>query len=62
MKDVESKQLLSVVTNSDADHEAIRMRAYELYIDRGMEDGHDLEDWLRAEQEVMPGEEIAVAA
>ena len=24
--------------------------AYELYVQRGRVDGHDLEDWLRAEQ------------
>lgn len=27
----------------------IRRRVYELYDDRGREDGHELEDWLRAE-------------
>ncbi len=32
--------------------EAIRTRAYELYEERGRDDGHELEDWLRAEQEV----------
>ena len=31
----------------------IRLRAYELYEIRGREDGHDLEDWLRAEAEIM---------
>ena len=31
---------------------AIRARAYELYEQRGREDGHAEEDWLRAEQEV----------
>ncbi len=30
----------------------IRRRAYELYEQRGRQDGHDLEDWLRAEEEV----------
>jgi hypothetical protein len=29
----------------------IRRRAYALYEDRGREDGHDLDDWLRAEAE-----------
>ena len=28
----------------------IRQRAFELYLERGREDGHDLEDWLRAEE------------
>ncbi len=30
----------------------IARRAYELYLNRGQEDGHDLEDWLRAEREI----------
>ena len=32
--------------------EQIRHRAYELYEQRGREDGHEVEDWLRAEEEV----------
>jgi hypothetical protein len=32
--------------------EEIRHRAYEIYEERGREDGHDLDDWLRAEAEV----------
>jgi len=32
--------------------ELIRQRAYELYLERGSEDGHAAEDWLRAEEEV----------
>jgi hypothetical protein len=30
----------------------IRNRAYQLYEERGREDGHDVEDWLRAEAEI----------
>ena len=30
----------------------IEQRAYELYIARGREDGHALEDWLAAEKEL----------
>lgn len=30
----------------------IRLRAYELYEARGREDGHDRDDWLRAEEEI----------
>jgi len=29
----------------------IRLRAYELYEARGREDGHELDDWLRAEED-----------
>lgn len=32
--------------------ELIRVRAYQLYENRGCEDGHDLDDWLQAEAEV----------
>jgi len=31
----------------------IRQRAYEIYDLRGREDGHDLDDWLTAESEVL---------
>jgi len=30
----------------------IARRAYALYLGRGREDGHDVEDWLRAEHEL----------
>lgn len=33
-------------------YEEISSRAYELYVERGREEGHDLEDWLQAEMEV----------
>jgi hypothetical protein len=33
--------------------EKIRLRAYELYEQRGMVDGHASDDWLQAEAEVL---------
>ncbi|MGB8782057.1 MAG: DUF2934 domain-containing protein [Terriglobales bacterium] len=45
----------------DPIEEQIRERAYQLYEQRGREDGHDLDDWLRAESEVA-GKTKAVAA
>jgi len=33
--------------------ELIRLRAYELFEQRGREHGHDLDDWLSAESEVI---------
>jgi len=33
--------------------ERIAIRAYELYVERGYQDGRDLEDWLAAETELM---------
>ena len=41
--------------------EKIRRRAYELFENRGGEDGHDLEDWLAAEQEITAGK-LRIAA
>lgn len=32
--------------------DAIARRAYELYCERGCEPGRDMDDWLRAEQEL----------
>jgi len=34
------------------DPKVVAERAYELYLARGGEHGHDLEDWVRAEQEL----------
>jgi ribosomal protein L7/L12 len=34
------------------DLERIRARAYELFLERGGQHGHELEDWLRAEAEL----------
>jgi DUF2934 family protein len=30
----------------------VQKRAYELYLKRGQEPGHELEDWLQAEREI----------
>jgi hypothetical protein len=34
---------------------AIRLRAYELYVQRGMAHGHAIDDWLKAEAEFVHG-------
>jgi Protein of unknown function (DUF2934) len=45
-----------------AREEEIRRRAYEIYLERGAQSGHELEDWLQAERELttnqpnLPGE------
>lgn len=41
--------------------ELIRSRAYELYEERGREDGHEAEDWLEAEAEITGKAERAAA-
>jgi Protein of unknown function (DUF2934) len=49
------KKLPTSVTGDPQDRELedqIRLRAYELYEERGREDGHDEEDWLRAKEEL----------
>ena len=49
-------------TAAEADREErIRMRAYELYVARGGEDGHEMEDWLSAEAEIDGWSERAAA-
>ena len=46
----------------DSTEELIRVRAYQLYEERGCEDGHDLEDWLRAEAEIVVKKPTAAGA
>ncbi|BCA56160.1 hypothetical protein W02_33000 [Nitrospira sp. KM1] len=41
---------------NDADtSQQVAIRAYELYLTRGCEDGHDVEDWLKAEVLIRDG-------
>jgi hypothetical protein len=40
--------------------ERMRRRAYELYILRGYEPGSELDDWLRAEEEILRAREEAI--
>jgi hypothetical protein len=42
--------------------EQIRRRAYELYEQRGRDDGHELDHWLQAESEVTQQKAKIVAA
>ena len=39
--------------------ERIRLRAYELYAERGYQSGSDVEDWLQAEAEIRQLDEDA---
>jgi hypothetical protein len=36
-------------------HEEIARRAYEIFVARGGEHGHDVDDWLQAERELTLG-------
>jgi DUF2934 family protein len=47
------KKSPATVTSDTQELESqIRERAYELYEARGRENGHEVEDWLRAEEEI----------
>jgi hypothetical protein len=45
--DREGKRTAPAVAEAD-----VARRAYDLYLARGREDGHDVEDWLQAEREL----------
>lgn len=51
-----------VEQNSPELEQQIRTRAYELYEERGRTDGHDMNDWLRAESEITSGKQELLAA
>jgi HSP20 family protein len=44
---------LPVFEELDRRMEKVRRRAYDLFAERGFEPGHDLDDWLAAENEVL---------
>jgi len=48
-----TKKKPTLVIESQELKEKIRKRAYQLYEERLWEDGHDEEDWLRAEEEIL---------
>jgi hypothetical protein len=43
----------SHAANSHPTREQIALRAYEIYLDRGGASGNELEDWTRAERELL---------
>ena len=51
MKNPTKIQSAAVVADPNLE-ERIRLRAYTVYEERGKEDGHDVDDWLRAEAEL----------
>ena len=61
---MQGKEALTFVSSKAPEKigEQISRRAYELYETRGREDGHDLEDWFRAEEEIIGRAAKAVAA
>jgi len=43
----------SAQTTTDQFQAEVRLRAYQLYERRGRQDGHELDDWLQAETELV---------
>jgi Protein of unknown function (DUF2934) len=59
------KKPSATATNESQDLELedqIRIRAYELYEARGRQDGHELEDWFRAKEEITQKKARTIAA
>lgn len=52
----------SALVEPETLEDQIRARAYELYEERGKEEGHDLDDWLRAEAELTSNKHRSAAA
>ena len=46
----------------DPSVEAISARAYELYLRRGQESGHEIDDWIEAEEELRQAARSAIAS
>lgn len=54
MQDKTREQIRERLLGSDEMHASITLRAYEIYEQRGCELGCELEDWLQAENEILP--------
>jgi hypothetical protein len=54
--EVRARAIQSDAENTSADqarsHEQIRLRAYEIYLERGGFPGNELDDWLQAKREL----------
>ena len=50
--DATKKPLPTATSDPQEVEHQIRLRAYELYETRGCENGHELDDWLRAKEEI----------
>jgi len=59
-KELTKKQPAKNETDPNREQE-IRRRAYALYEERGHEDGHDVDDWLRAEADINAAAQKAAA-
>ena len=48
-----SKEEVAAMNYRRPTHDEIAARAYQLFLERGREPGHELDDWLQAEYELM---------
>jgi len=53
MSNNESQAVRVDLGSLELTEELVRKRAYEFYEERGCEHGHDIEDWLKAEAEIL---------
>jgi hypothetical protein len=60
--DVTKKPPVTVTSDPQELEHQIRLRAYKIYEERGREEGHALDHWLRAEEETTARKVRAVAA
>ena len=49
----------SLTAKARPTREEIKLRAYQIFIERGGADGHDVDDWVQAEQELELSEKYA---
>ena len=49
----------SEMAHSQLFEQQVRARAYQLYEQRGKTEGHEMEDWLQAEAELLPQSKAA---
>ncbi len=62
MKPSQRSEQPRTIPDPTALEDQIRRRAYMLYEGRGRQDGHALDDWLRAEAEILGTQRKATAA
>jgi len=49
----EPKKIALTANPQPPSENSIRLRAFEIYEERGREEGHDVEDWIKAESELL---------
>ena len=53
LREIETDSVMEDRPSAPITEEEIAQRAYALYEARGREEGHDLDDWLEAERELL---------